>query len=90
MSLNQSLISDFSEYSRWSQKTNHSAVYILFLVFWDQREYSEKSEINDWFRLINHSAVYILFLMYGETFYDRHTAQQQLQWRQIKIKNELF
>ena len=29
-----------------------SAVYILFLVLWDQREYSEKSEINDWFRLI--------------------------------------
>ena len=31
---------------------NHNAVYILFLVLWDQREYSEKSEINDWFRLI--------------------------------------
>ena len=23
--------------------------------------------------------------MYGETFYGRHTAQHQLQWRQIKI-----
>ena len=22
--------------------------------------------------------------MYGETFYDRHTAQHQLQWRQIR------
>ena len=31
---------------------NLSAVYILFLVLWNQREYSEKSEINDWFRLI--------------------------------------
>ena len=31
---------------------NHSAVYILLLVLWDQREHSEKSEINDWFRLI--------------------------------------
>ena len=28
------------------------AVYILFLVLWDKREYSEKSEINDWFRPI--------------------------------------
>ena len=28
------------------------ANYILLLVLWDQREYSEKSEINDWFRLI--------------------------------------
>ena len=27
--------------------------------------------------------------MYGETFYGRHTAQHQLQWRQIKIKNKL-
>ena len=26
--------------------------------------------------------------MYGETFYGRHTAQHQLQWRQIKIKND--
>ena len=26
--------------------------------------------------------------MYWETFYGRHTAQHQLQWRQIKIKNE--
>ena len=26
-------------------------LHILFLVLWDQREYSEKSEINDWFRL---------------------------------------
>ena len=25
--------------------------------------------------------------MYGETFYGRHTAQHQLQWRQIKFKN---
>ena len=25
--------------------------------------------------------------MYGKTFYGRHTAQYQLQWRQIKIKN---
>ena len=24
--------------------------------------------------------------MYGETFYGRHTAQNQLQWRQIKYK----
>ena len=24
--------------------------------------------------------------MYGETFYGRHTAQHQLQWRQIIIK----
>ena len=23
--------------------------------------------------------------MYGETFYGRHTAQHQLQWRQIKV-----
>ena len=29
-----------------------SAVYILFLALWDQREYSENSEINDWIRLI--------------------------------------
>ena len=27
--------------------------------------------------------------MYGETFYGRHTAQHQLQWRQI-IKKESF
>ena len=26
--------------------------------------------------------------MHGETFYGRHTAQHQLQWRQIKIKNQ--
>ena len=26
--------------------------------------------------------------MYGETFYGRHTAQHQLQWSQIKIRNE--
>ena len=25
--------------------------------------------------------------MYGETFYGRHTAQHQLQWRQIKFKS---
>ena len=31
---------------------NHSAIYILFLVLWNQREYSEKLEINDWFSLI--------------------------------------
>ena len=24
--------------------------------------------------------------MYGETLYGRHTAQHQLQWRQIKLK----
>ena len=24
--------------------------------------------------------------MYGETFYGHHTAQHQLQWRQMKIK----
>ena len=24
--------------------------------------------------------------MYGEMFYGRHTAQHQLQWREIKIK----
>ena len=24
--------------------------------------------------------------MYGETFYGRHMAQHQLQWRQIKIR----
>ena len=28
--------------------------------------------------------------MYGETFYGRHTAQHQLQWSQIKIRNEIF
>ena len=28
--------------------------------------------------------------MYGETFYGRHTAQHQLQWRQIKIKVSSF
>ena len=27
--------------------------------------------------------------MYGETFYGRHTAQHQLQWMQIKIRNEI-
>ena len=27
--------------------------------------------------------------MYGETFYGRHTAQHQLQWSQIKIRNEI-
>ena len=27
--------------------------------------------------------------MYGETFYGRHIAQHQLQWRQIKIKNAI-
>ena len=37
---------------RVSPYINHSAVYILFLVLWDQHEYSEKSEINDWFRRI--------------------------------------
>ena len=26
--------------------------------------------------------------MYGETFYGRHTAQHQLQWRQIELRNE--
>ena len=26
--------------------------------------------------------------MYGETFYGGHTAQHQLQWMQIKIRNE--
>ena len=25
--------------------------------------------------------------MYGETFYGRHTAQHQLQWRQIKMSS---
>ena len=29
-------------------------------------------------------------VMYGETFYGRHTAQHQLQWSQIKIRNESF
>ena len=28
--------------------------------------------------------------MYGETFYGRHTAQHQLQWRQIKSKMSSF
>ena len=28
--------------------------------------------------------------MYGETFYGRHTAQHQLQWNQIKIRNEIL
>ena len=28
--------------------------------------------------------------MYGETFYDRHTAQHQLQWSQIKAKDSNF
>ena len=28
--------------------------------------------------------------MYGETFYGRHTAQHQLQWSQIKIRNEIL
>ena len=28
--------------------------------------------------------------MYGETFYGRHTAQHQLQWSQIKIRNGSF
>ena len=28
--------------------------------------------------------------MYGETFYGRHAAQHQLQWSQIKIRNEAF
>ena len=28
--------------------------------------------------------------MYGETFYGRHTAQHQLQWIQIKIRNEIL
>ena len=28
--------------------------------------------------------------MYGETFYGRHTAQHQLQWRQIRIKTIPF
>ena len=28
--------------------------------------------------------------MYGETFYGRHTAQHQLQWRQIKFKNQVY
>ena len=28
--------------------------------------------------------------MYGETFYGRHIAQHQLQWRQIKYKNKSF
>ena len=27
--------------------------------------------------------------MYGETFYGRHMAQHQLQWSQIKIRNEI-
>ena len=33
-----------------SPYVNHSVVYILFLILWDQRELSEKSEINDWFK----------------------------------------
>ena len=28
--------------------------------------------------------------MYGETFYGRHTAQHQLQWKQIKIIKPTF
>ena len=28
--------------------------------------------------------------MYGETFYGRHTAQYQLHWSQIKIRNEIL
>ena len=52
MSLNQSFISDFSEYYRWSQRTK------------------------------------IKYKLHGETFYGRHTAQHQLQWSQIKIRNE--
>ena len=28
--------------------------------------------------------------MYGETSYGRHTAQNQLQWKQIKIKKNEF
>ena len=28
--------------------------------------------------------------MYGETFYGRHTAQHELQWGQIKIRNEIY
>ena len=28
--------------------------------------------------------------MYGETFYGRHTAQHQLQWRQIKSEMRSF
>ena len=28
--------------------------------------------------------------MYGKTFYARHTAQRQLQWRPIKIENEFL
>ena len=28
--------------------------------------------------------------MYGETFYGRHTAQHQLQWRQTKYKNKFL
>ena len=28
--------------------------------------------------------------MYGETFYGRHTAQHQLQWSQIKLRNEIL
>ena len=54
-SVNQSFISDFSEYSHWSQRT--------------------KNKIKT-----------ALWLMYRGTFYGRHTAQHQLQWRQIKIK----
>ena len=35
-----------------SSYINHNAVYILFLVLWNQCEYSGKSEINDLFRVI--------------------------------------
>ena len=28
--------------------------------------------------------------MYVKTFYGRHTAQHQLQWIQIKIRNEIL
>ena len=28
--------------------------------------------------------------MYGETFYGRHTAQHQLQWRKIEIKKNEY
>ena len=59
-------------------------------------EYESKPIIYFWFLRIfsliskdQNKIETALWLMYGETFYGRHTTQHQLQWMQIKIRNEI-
>ena len=47
-----SLFSCADQFESYLVENPEDKVYILVLVLWDQRDYSEKLEINDWFRLI--------------------------------------